>query len=699
MKKILLIIASLSVTGGIWGQVLYSEDFDNVPGPTAGGAGTYAFPSNMLIRNVDGLTPAASVAYVNEGWERREDFPFNVADSCAYSTSWYSPAGTANDWMWTPLIGPLPAIVELSWNAVAPDVSYADGYEVRVMTAAQGPPTGGTGVIGNQITNSTVVFSTAGENSTWTARTVDLSAYAGQSVYIGFRNNSLDKFLLMVDDIAVTQIASYDAAMYNPLVDEYSMTPVSQITALGTAGDVANEGVSAITNVGMTVNVYDGAMTQVYTANATPVANLAPGATASLSVPGYVPTLPDLYTVELIASLNETDVDLLNNTVSYTVLVTDSTFARDNGTITGTLGIGAGVGGQLGQAFTLTNADNLTSLSFFISNTNGTMTGQPLSGGVWATDVSGVPTTLIASTDTYTVNSSTDSLWTIPIQGGTLSLSPGTYVMVVNEADSNVTIGTANTIFTAAKTWVNWPGTPFGTWANNEDFGFNVSYVLRANFSDACVPNSSTLTESACDSYLWAEDGQTYTASGLYSVTLTNVGGCDSLVYLDLTIETVDFGTTTNGMTITANQAGATYQWINCATNLPISGETGQSFTAAASGEYAVIVSGTVCADTSACVTLDDSGIDELNANDQVKIHPNPSTGNFTVTLNGWTGETAEIEVRDVNGKVVARQFLTATNGSTSVEIKLTDAKPGMYLVTVDSGNEKLTGRVMITAK
>jgi hypothetical protein len=138
---------------------------------------------------------------VNEAWEVREDFALDTGDCMAFSTSFYSPVGAANDWMWTPAIGPIPAGAELYWSARAFDPSFADGYEVRVMT--NGPPSGGTGVIGNQLTNSTQVFSIAAEQTTWATRSVDLTAFAGQTVYIGFRNNSNDKFLLVVDDIRV----------------------------------------------------------------------------------------------------------------------------------------------------------------------------------------------------------------------------------------------------------------------------------------------------------------------------------------------------------------------------------------------------------------------------------------------------------------------------------------------------------------
>lgn len=699
-NRLLLAVAASALCSASFGQVIFSEDFDNIAGPTAGLAGTYTFPAGWYLRNVDNRTPATNVAYVNDAWERREDFANNVADSCAFSTSWYSPAGAADDWMWTPLIGPVSSTTQLRWNAVTYDAAYPDGYEVRVMTAAQGPPTGGTGVMGNQVTNSTVIFSTGAENTTWTLRTADLSAYAGQSVYIGFRNNTNDRFVLLIDDVVVENLVNYDAGIANASVAEYTMIPVSQATPIGTSGTVSNLGTSAITGVTMTLNVYDGTMGQVYTETSSAVASIPAAGSSTINVTGFTPTLPDLYTVELIASMNETDANLANNSTTYTVFITDSTYARDNGNVTGTLGIGAQNGGQLGQAFTLPNADDITSVSFFIGNGSGNMVGQPLSGGVWATDVSGTPTTLLVSTVTVTVNNSMDSLWTLPIVGGSYNLPAGEYAVVVNEVDSNVTIGTVSAIFTTGKTWVNWPTNPLGAWANNEDFSFNVSYVIRPNFSNECVVTSSTTTVNACDTYTWAENSQTYTATGMYSVTLTNAGGCDSLVYLDLTIETLDPGTSLSGNTITANQSGATYQWIDCATGDPIAGETNQSYTATAIGNYAVIVTSTTCgSDTSACVLAGSGGIDENTLLNGVEIYPNPSNGEFTIAVAGLLNEALEITVTDLNGKVVARETRAAQNGDVNVDFRLTAVEPGVYMVTIAAGERQKTERIVISRK
>ncbi len=46
--------------------------------------------------------------------------------------------------------------------------------------------------------------------------------------------------------------------------------------------------------------------------------------------------------------------------------------------------------------------------------------------------------------------------------------------------------------------------------------------------------NIDSIAVTACDSYVW--DGQTYTVSGVYSNTYTNIAGCDSMRTLNLTI-------------------------------------------------------------------------------------------------------------------------------------------------------------------
>jgi hypothetical protein len=484
-KKLqLFLAAALLCTGALQAQVIFSEDFDNIPGPTSGGAGTYVFPTGWFLRNVDNRTPAGAVSYVNEAWERREDFSFNVVDSCAFSTSWYNPVGQADDWMWTPLIPNLPANTVLTWNAVAYDAMYPDGYEVRIMTSTQGPPTGGTGVMGNQLTNSTQVFSVPAEASSWTAHMVNLSAYAGQGVYIGFRNNSTDQFLLLIDDIVVQQQINYDAqVLTTDTVSEYTIIPGSEVQPMLFNADIRNNGLQPVTNVMLQVDVYNGANANVYSAMSPPIPSLGSNATSNFTIPSYTPpSAPDVYTVKYKTLINETDNAPINDTMSFYGLLTisDSVYARDNGVVVGSLGIGAGNGGYLGQEFEVVTMDTVTSVTFYV--TRG-YTNTKAAVVIWDMQ-SNLPNTIVAGTDTMLYPDDSADVYTIRMSGGYAVLNPGTYVVTFVEFDSTMALGQTPAIFTGGDTWVNWPTNPFGGWVNLEAFGsgFMRAQLLRANF-------------------------------------------------------------------------------------------------------------------------------------------------------------------------------------------------------------------------
>src|SRR3989338_2544999 len=51
-----------------------------------------------------------------------------------------------------------------------------------------------------------------------------------------------------------------------------------------------------------------------------------------------------------------------------------------------------------------------------------------------------------------------------------------------------------------------------------------------------CITNNDSSTITACGSYNWPVNNQTYTSSGIYTDTLTNNFGCDSILTLNLTI-------------------------------------------------------------------------------------------------------------------------------------------------------------------
>ena len=620
MKKLILFSVALLAVFSAKAQIIFSEDFDGIGGPTAGGAGTYTFPSGWLLRNVDNGTPATNVAYVNEAWERREDFANSPIDSAAFSTSWTVPAGTSNDWMWTPAFTVLPNTV-LKWNAVTYDALYQEGYEVRVMVSPS-VPTGGSGVIGNQITNSTQIFSIAAENTTWTARQVSLNTYAGQTVYIGFRNISNDKFLLLIDDvIAEVQVAN-DLRVVSGTVghSEYTVAPTDQLTTAQNIllkGSIYNQGMSAATNVALGCKVFLNG-TEVADVQSATTPSLASAATDAKTI-NYTPTQNGTYSFKFYPIMTAVDQTISNDTVVDPInLVADPyLMRRDDGTVVGSLGIGAGNGGLIGQTFNFENAVDVESVSAYF--TRG-YTGRNLGGAIYNTNGAGLPTTLFALTDTLVYPDDSARLYTMPISGGILNFPAGKYAFFAIEFDSTLALGNTNNLFTTNTAYVSWPTNPngAGVFSPVESFGasFAKSFVIWPNFN-LCVGETggslASSTQAGCGqsdgtatlnldpgySVLWEDNTTSDSISGLsagvYTYTMDN-GFCsftDSVIIsnpgaptaaMDTIIDVLcNGGTGSIAIDIQGGTPSYSILWSD--------GSTSQTLTATA-GTYSVTVNG-----------------------------------------------------------------------------------------------------------
>jgi len=198
-----------------------------------------------------------------------------------------------------------------------------------------------------------------------------------------------------------------------------------------------------------------------------------------------------------------------------------------------------------------------------------------------------------------------------------------------------------------------------------------------------CTATTGTDVQTACDSYTWI-DGNTYTSDNNTAThTLTNAAGCDSIVTLDLTINTVDNSVIDDSPTLTSNAVGATYQWIDCDNaNEPITGETNASFTATTNGNYAVIVTENGCTDTSDCITISNVGLEEIqNNNVGLSIYPNPSTGRFAIDHN--SSKPVQLKIVDILGKRIYQSELTKK----STIVDLSHQSTGIYFVDVTFDN------------
>lgn len=252
----------------------------------------------------------------------------------------------------------------------------------------------------------------------------------------------------------------------------------------------------------------------------------------------------------------------------------------------------------------------------------------------------------------------------------------------------NFNQGVAGANNTAISTFTDSKGSAHATISGAARSGASSNFVsgLSGSFSDS-------LTIEACKSYT-SPLGTVFNQSGIYTDSITGSSGCDSVYYLDLTINNVDSTVTVNGGTISSNDtsSSASYQWLDCNTGQIIIGVTNRSFSPTLSGNYAVIVSKGTCVDTSACypVTVSGVGAEEWESR-LVQIFPNPSTGKLSVEiLSGIKVES--LSILNFSGKVV--RVAAWTEGTNQLDLSSLD--DGVYLIQIRLEDRVLVRRMVI---
>ena len=153
----------------------------------------------------------------------------------------------------------------------------------------------------------------------------------------------------------------------------------------------------------------------------------------------------------------------------------------------------------------------------------------------------------------------------------------------------------------------------------------------------------------------------------------------------------IDVTVANTSPTLTANQTGATYQWLDCNnSNAIIPSETSQAFTATVNGDYAVEITVGNCVDTSACENVNTIGINELTTG-SVSIYPNPTTSLVTVDLSSYNG-VVKYQVLTIEGRVVLNE--SNINSSTFTFDLSTESK-GIYLLNISTENETKVYKVV----
>ena len=211
---------------------------------------------------------------------------------------------------------------------------------------------------------------------------------------------------------------------------------------------------------------------------------------------------------------------------------------------------------------------------------------------------------------------------------------------------------------------------------------YSGNYVVGSTGQDgflvrlgACISTASAIVEFACHSYT-APDGHQYNTSGIYTATIPNSVGCDSVITINLTIDTVIASEVNNSpiLSVIGAQQSSTYQWVDCNNNYAaIPGAVNQQFIASANGSYAAIVNNGNCQDTSSCMTVLNTGTVLIAPEANFTLFPNPAQDQIKISL----PSQSIIRITDIAGRIIS----TSQIGSDGI-VSIGHLTTGSYFIT-----------------
>ena len=215
--------------------------------------------------------------------------------------------------------------------------------------------------------------------------------------------------------------------------------------------------------------------------------------------------------------------------------------------------------------------------------------------------------------------------------------------------------------------------------------------------------------QNAGSTYLWSDASTTQTivvsTTGNYSVVVTDVNGCTGTDVIVVTINTLPTVTLTLSPSLVCitwpsylltggSPSGGTYSGTGVSANMFDPNAAGQ-------GTFTITY---VYTDVNGCIdsaqqtiTVDlCTGVPTTNDLQTVTIYPNPSSGNFTLQMNGDGLTQVNVSVFDVAGKEVFVYSQNVSNNTFSKNINLENLAQGVYQLEVITNLGVKTEQVVI---
>lgn len=233
--------------------------------------------------------------------------------------------------------------------------------------------------------------------------------------------------------------------------------------------------------------------------------------------------------------------------------------------------------------------------------------------------------------------------------------------------------------------------------------------TVTANATETvvCAGEPTTLSGGGADSYTWSNsvsNGVAFVPAGTatYTVTGTDLNGCENNADVTVTVNalpTVGLNATMTGtfcggqdVTLTGTPSGGTYTQ----TAGPVNALSTNIFNAPQQGNYTVSYSytdGNGCTNTSLeNFTIDCMlGLDLISKDGSMNVYPNPNNGQFTIKSD--VNEKGTLELFNLSGQLVYTQEI---DNLTEKTIDVKNLTPGVYTLTITSGEKKFSGNLNI---
>jgi len=210
------------------------------------------------------------------------------------------------------------------------------------------------------------------------------------------------------------------------------------------------------------------------------------------------------------------------------------------------------------------------------------------------------------------------------------------------------------------------------------------------------------LYEDICKGTSYSMGGTEYTESGVFQHTFSNQFGCDSVIILHLNVvplPVIDLGPnfdmfSSETKILDAGAGYSTYSW-NTGENTQIIKINGSGFKG--KKNFSVIVTNEYSCSSSDEIEItnyDDNSL-SIEKESLLKVFPNPSAGDVKLLLKQVTG-IYQVEVFNDFGELVFRQEYNSPGKVFVKKLDLTGLTPAMYTLRVISGDKSMIQRLMI---